>query len=283
MQLAKRLPHYVALMRLDKLIGIWLLLWPTLWALWLANGGMPAPALLAIFTLGTIIMRSLGCVVNDMADRHIDGHVNRTQHRPLAQGQVSLQEARQLAVGLALIAGGLVLFCNALTIALACIGLLWTLVYPLTKRWIHLPQAILGIAFSWSVPMAFAATQSRVSAAAWFLFFACMLWPVIYDTMYAMVDREDDVRLGVKSSAIFFGKGDRWILAVLQAVFVWMLYWVGQLFDCSLIYQVALIGVSLLFLYQQWLIRHRDPAGCFAAFLNQRWVGLVIFLGICLS
>lgn len=280
MQRLSQFPHYAELIRLNKPIGILLLLWPTLWALWLANGGMPPLSLLIIFVLGTVVMRSLGCILNDIADRKIDGHVQRTQSRPLAAGKVSLREALILAGILAIVAFILVLQCNWLTIGLAFVGLALAGIYPYLKRVTHLPQVGLGIAFSWSVPMAFAASLGYVPSVAWYLFVTAAIWPVIYDTMYAMVDRYDDVRIGVKSSAILFAKHDCMMIAVLQIIFVVMLGLLGWVFHLAVQYLYCLLFVIALFVYQQALIQTRKPADCFAAFMNNHYVGLMVFVGI---
>ena len=277
------LSHIIHLTRLNKPIGILLLLWPTLTALWLASGGVPSVKLLFIFTLGTVLMRSAGCIVNDLADRHFDGSVERTKTRPLVQQTVSVQAALILVGLLSAAAFTLVLFCNALTIYLAIAGASWTILYPFTKRWMALPQAILGIAFAWGIPMAFAAVNQQVPRAAWFLFGTYLLWPLIYDTQYAMVDREDDKRIGIQSSAILFGQYDRWWIAGLQGLFLGLSVAVGRLFHLPRIYTAALILCTLLFFYQQWLIKDRDRKQCFKAFLNNQWVGLILFLGVALA
>ena len=270
-------------MRLNKPIPIFLLLWPTLWALWLANQGKPENKILLIFIAGVILMRSVGCIINDFADRHLDGYVRRTANRPLATQQVSVTEALILAGFLMSAAFVLVLFCNALTIQLAFIGAGLAVIYPFLKRWTHLPQLGLGLAFAWSVPMAFAASLGNVNASAWFLFTTVILWPVIYDTQYAMVDREDDRVVGIKSSAILFGRNDKLIIAILQCLFIFLLFLIGFIFHLSVIYDFSLIMAAILFLYQQWLIKDRNPARCLAAFLNNHWVGFIIFLGIILG
>jgi 4-hydroxybenzoate polyprenyltransferase len=277
------LAHYIALMRLNKPIGILLLLWPTLWALWLANYRFPSLKLLFIFVAGVILMRSAGCILNDLADRRVDGYVERTQYRPLVTGAVSVKEAWVLAGVCLLLAFLLVLQCNGLTIVLAFIGALLAIIYPLLKRITHLPQLGLGLAFAWGVPMAFAATLFVVSPAAWFLFLTAAVWPVMYDTIYAMVDRADDKKAGIKSTAILFGRFDTLMIAGLQLLFLIMLVKVGKLFLLNHFYYISLIITALLFLYQQWLIKDRNPARCFHAFLNNNWVGFVIFLGIVLS
>lgn len=228
-------------------------------------------------------MRSAGCVLNDIADRNFDGQVERTRHRPLASGKVTVMEALGLALILCFLAFLLVLYCNWLTIQLAFVGALLPIVYPLMKRFTHLPQLGLGVAFSWGVPMAFAATTSSLTTHTWFLFVTAVVWPVIYDTLYAMVDREDDVKIGIKSTAVLFNTMDRLVIGLLQVLFVVMLVIVGLMFNLNTIYYASLIVVSLLFVYQQRLIKTRDPKKCFYAFLNNNLVGLVIFLGILLS
>jgi len=283
MLIRERLSQYAYLMRLEKPIGILLLLWPTLWALWLASDGNPNPKILTIFITGVILMRSAGCVVNDFADRHFDKYVERTRLRPLAAGKVSILEAFLLILLLALCALYLVLQCNQLTIRLAFIGAGLTVIYPFLKRITHLPQIGLGLAFTWGVPMAFAAENGVVSTSGWFLFFTGMLWPVIYDTMYAMVDKEDDVKIGVKSTAILFDAMDRMIICLLQSLFVILLIIVGLMFELNVIYYLCLIVVGILFVYQQYLIKDHNSKKCFNAFLNNNWVGLAIFAGIFLS
>jgi 4-hydroxybenzoate polyprenyltransferase len=270
-------------MRLDKPIGILLLLWPTLWALWLASNGEPDTKILFIFVTGVILMRSAGCVLNDFADRNIDGMVARTRNRPFPSGKVKAKEALFLAALLLACAFLLVLQTNLLTIKLAFVGAGLTVVYPLMKRYTDLPQGGLAMAFSWGVPMAFAAVTGKTTTAAWVLFSTGMLWPLIYDTMYAMVDRSDDINIGVKSSAILFDTMDKLVIALLQVLFVVMLIIIGLMFALHKIYYLSLIVVSVLFVYQQWLIKDRDPKRCFKAFLNNNWVGLLIFIGIGLS
>lgn len=277
------LQQYAELMRLNKPIGIFLLLWPTLWALWLAAQGMPQLAVLLVFVPGVIVMRSAGCVMNDIFDRKIDGRVQRTRHRPLAAGTISVTQALLLAAILGLMALILVLFCNALTIKLAFAGALFAVIYPLLKRVTHLPQFGLGIAFSWGVPMSFAAVTGSVSAAAWWLFASAALWPVIYDTMYAMADREDDVKIGVKSTAIFFGSYDIFLLGSLMMVFLALLFVTGMIFQMHAAYFLSLLVVAALFAQQLWRIRHRHPDQCFQAFQQNNWVGMVIFFGILLG
>lgn len=275
--------QYAYLMRLNKPIGILLLLWPTWWALWLAADGAPRQSIFLIFTLGVVVMRSAGCIVNDICDRNFDKHVARTNQRPLAAGTVTLTEAVVLALLLGALALVLVLFCNALTIKLAFLGAFFATVYPLLKRITHLPQCGLGIAFSWGIPMAFAATHGEVTDSAWLLFTAAAIWPIIYDTMYAMTDREDDIKVGVKSTAILFGRNDILILILLTGLFIGMLAIVGFVFALSIYYFVALTLVSGLFVGQFYRIRTRDPQQCFQAFLNNNWVGLWLFVGILLG
>ncbi|MFZ2314222.1 MAG: 4-hydroxybenzoate octaprenyltransferase [Gammaproteobacteria bacterium] len=283
MQIKDRLYQYALLMRLNKPIGALLLLWPTLWALWLASHGHPQPNILIIFIVGVILMRSAGCAANDFADRHVDGQVERTKHRPLASGKLTSKEAL-IVTGLLLLASFLlVLQCNLFTIQLAFIGAALALIYPFMKRYTHLPQLGLGAAFAWGIPMAFAAETNAIPTNAWFLFFTALLWPVIYDTMYAMVDRNDDEKAGIKSTAILFGQQDKLIIGILQIIFLAMLVITGFLFNLSLPYYISLIVVLGLFIYQQWLIRDRDRGRSFTAFLNNNWVGLVIFIGIVLS
>jgi 4-hydroxybenzoate polyprenyltransferase len=283
MQIRQRLQQYAYLMRVDKPIGIMLLLWPTLWALWLASDGYPDGMIFAIFVTGVFLMRSAGCVLNDLADRKFDTHVQRTRQRPLASGKVRVLEGLILAAILISASFILVLFCNRLTIALSFVGALLAAGYPLLKRVTHLPQFGLGMAFTWGVPMAFAAETESVTVSAWFLFMTGMIWPVIYDTMYAMVDRDDDLKIGVKSTAILFNAMDKLIIGLLQALFIILLVIVGMMFQLHLVYYASLCFATCLFAYQQWLIRDRIPQKCFAAFLNNNWVGLIIFAGIFLS
>lgn len=274
------LQNYAKLIRFDKPIGTLLLLWPTLWALWLAARGLPQLSILFIFLAGVFLMRSAGCVVNDIFDRNFDGKVARTRHRPLATGSVSVWQAAMFAAALMLTAFILVLFCNSLTIRFAFAGALFAVIYPLLKRVTHLPQVGLGIAFSWGVPMAFAAVTSEVPQSAWLLFATAAVWPVIYDTMYAMADRKDDLQIGVKSTAILFATYDIWIIAVLQLVFIFMLITVGWVFALKTVYFVAVLIAAALLVWQLHMIRHRDPQQCFAAFLHNNWVGAMVFLGI---
>lgn len=283
MQIANRLINYAYLTRFDKPIGILLLLWPTLWALWLASQGHPDFLVLTVFVSGVVLMRAAGCAVNDMADKYVDMHVARTRERPVATGKVSRLEAGLLAAILAFVAFLLVLLCNSLTIKLAFVGAVLAVIYPFMKRVTNLPQAGLAMAFTWGVPMAFAAETGEVPVLAWLLFVTCSLWPIIYDTMYAMVDRADDLKIGVKSTAILFNQYDKLILGLLQASFIVLLVFIGILFKLQSIYYLSIIASTGLFIYQQWLIKDRFPANCFRAFQNNHWVGLIIFMGIMLS
>lgn len=275
--------QYISLMRLDKPIGISLLLWPTMWALWLASQGVPEARIFFIFLAGVILMRSAGCVVNDIFDRDFDGHVNRTSERPLAAGTIKVEYAVMLAAALGLTAFILVLFCNLQTILLSFAGAVFAVVYPLLKRVTHLPQFGLGIAFSWGVPMAFAAVTGSVSSSAWLLFAAAAIWPVIYDTMYAMTDREDDIKIGVKSTAILFGRHDVALTAIFIMIFLTLLTAAGVVFQLHISYFLAVFAAAILFLRQLKLIRTYDPKLCFQAFLENNWIGMIIFLGIFFS
>jgi 4-hydroxybenzoate polyprenyltransferase len=260
------------LIRFDKPIGTLLLLWPTLWALWIAADGMPDWNLLIIFTLGTFLMRSAGCVINDLADRHWDGDVGRTSQRPLVTGAVSATEARLL-----------VLFTNPLTVKLSFIAVALASTYPFMKRYTNLPQVVLGAAFSWSIPMAFAAQTGELPANLWLLYLANLLWTMAYDTKYAMVDREDDLTVGIKSTAILFGQHDRLIIGLLQTTFLILMVIAGDRFSLHMPYYAALVGAAALCVYHQYLIRERERDACFKAFLHNNWVGAVIFAGLVLN
>ena len=275
-----RLREYALLMRLHRPIGIYLLLWPTLWALWLAGQGHPPQGVTLVFILGVILMRSAGCVINDIADRNFDPHVARTRDRPLAARRVTLYEALSVATLLALLAFLLVLTQNALTIQLSFIGLALAASYPLMKRLHSLPQVYLGAAFGWGIPMAYAAVSNELPLMAWLLFLANILWSVIYDTQYAMVDREDDLKVGVKSTAILFGKRDRQIIGYLQLALLVLLALIGLLSGRGAIYYLGLFIAAWLALYQQYLIRNRQPEGCFKAFLNNNAFGMAVFCGL---
>jgi 4-hydroxybenzoate polyprenyltransferase len=267
-------------MRLDKPVGILLLLWPTLWALWIAAGGHPSLWLVGVFIVGVVLMRSAGCVINDYADRKIDLHVKRTAQRPITAGLVSKKEALVLFAVLAGMAFLLVLTLNPLTIGLSLIGAFLAISYPFTKRFTSLPQAYLGAAFGWAVPMAFAAQTGNVDSRSWWIFLAVLIWALIYDTMYAMVDRDDDLKLGVKSTAILFGRFDLVIIGFLQLAFIGILSYVGFLFGLGIYYYSGLLAAAMLMLYHQGLIHERQRELCFRAFLNNHWIGAIIFLGI---
>ena len=271
------------LMRIDKPIGSLLLLWPTLWALWLAGRGAPSVGVLVVFILGVFLMRAAGCVINDFADRKIDGHVKRTASRPLPSGTISEKEAKILFVLLVAAAFGLVLTLNTMTILLSVAGLALAWVYPFMKRVTHLPQLILGAAFGWSIPMGYAAVSESLHLPCWLLFAVNILWTVAYDTQYAMVDRDDDIRIGVKSTAILFGRYDKVIIGLLQALTLMLLVWLGWQLRLNGVYYAALVVAGGLFAYQQLLIVERDRQACFKAFLNNNLVGMVIYLGIAMS
>ena len=277
--LTRRLPLYMRLMRFDRPVGTLLLLWPTLAALWIAAAGRPSLALVVIFTLGTIVMRAAGCVINDYADRNLDAHVTRTRDRPMARKQVSEWEALALFAVLLAIALVLVLFLNDFTKRLAVGGAAIATLYPFMKRWTYLPQIVLGAAFSWGIVMAFAATGAGLGDAAWLMFIASVLWIVSYDTVYAMVDRDDDVRVGIKSTAILFGRADRAMVAAMQASTMAALALLGVRLQFGLAYFLGIAVAGALFVYQQRLIRDRKPANCFAAFRNNVWVGFALFAG----
>jgi len=279
----ERLHQYALLMRLDRPIGILLLLWPTLWAVVIAGEGKPDPMVLAVFVLGVIVMRSAGCVINDYADRNIDPFVRRTRNRPVAAGRVTPGEALKLFVFLCLIAFGLVLLLNWLTILLSFVAVALAALYPFAKRYTYLPQVVLGMAFSMAIPMAFAAQTGEVSRIAWLLFIANVLWTTAYDTMYAMVDREDDLKIGVKSTAILFGDVDVIIIGIIQSMVFLTLFLAGALIPMGALYYMGVTVAIGLALYQQELIKDRSPDHCFQAFLNNNWFGLVIFVGIVLD
>ena len=271
---------YVQLMRFDRPVGTLLLLWPTLAALWLAANGTPSVDLIVIFTIGTVVMRAAGCVINDYADRNIDLHVERTRDRPLAAQRVSETEALLLCAVLLAIAALLIVFLNPLTRWLALGGVVVAAFYPLMKRLTYLPQVVLGVAFSWGILLAFAATEGRLPEQAWLLFIASLVWIVAYDTLYAMVDREDDLKIGVKSTAILFGSADRLMVGVLQLATLMILILLGLNLGYGAAFYLAVLVTAALFGYQQRLIRDRDRAGCFKAFRNNVWVGFVWFVGI---
>jgi 4-hydroxybenzoate polyprenyltransferase len=277
------LQPYVQLMRLDRPVGTLLLLWPTLAALWLAADGLPPWHLVLIFALGTFLMRSAGCVINDFADRDWDRHVERTAARPLTSGRLSERQAMLLFAGLSLAAALLLLFLNPLARWLALGGFAIAVLYPFLKRWTYLPQVGLGAAFSWGLIMAYASVQGRVPSEAWLLFLASLLWIVAYDTLYAMVDREDDLQVGIKSTAILFGSADRLIVGVLQLSATITLLLLGQRLGLGGFYYLGILSCLVLFAYQQYLIRQRKPDACFKAFLNNVWVGFSLFAGVVLD
>jgi 4-hydroxybenzoate polyprenyltransferase len=270
-------------MRLDRPIGIWLLLWPTLWALWIAGEGRPDARTLIIFVAGVVVMRSAGCIINDFADRNVDPHVRRTRTRPLAARRVSPAEALVLFAILSALALWLVIHLNELTIRLALIGAALTISYPFIKRFFAMPQLYLGIAFGWGVPMAFAAQTGEVPRTGWVLLIAAILWAAAYDTLYAMADREDDLRIGVKSSAILFADLDRVAVALLHVAMLCALVLIGRRVELGPWYYAGLIAAALFFVYEQWLVRAREAAACVQAFLNNHYAGLVIFIGIVLD
>jgi len=278
-----RLTQYSRLMRLDRPIGIFLLMWPMLWALWIASEGSPNPLVLLVFASGVVLMRSAGCVINDYADRNYDPHVERTRNRPIAAGRVSPGEALTLFAVLCLTAFGLVLLMNRLTILLSFVGVVLAALYPFMKRFTHLPQVFLGAAFGWAVPMVFAAQTGGVPKVAWLLFVATVLWATAYDTMYGMVDREDDLKIGVKSTAILFGEADRAIIATIQLLLLAALLMIGQTASLGGYYYFGLLLASGLALYQQYLIRERQPKACFQAFSNNNWFGAAVFTGLVLD
>ncbi len=278
----ERLYQYVVLMRLNRPIGSLLLLWPTLWALWIAGHGRPDWVVLLVFVLGVVIMRSAGCVINDYADRNLDPHVERTRERPIAAGHVAPGEAVALFVVLCLVAFSLVLLMNWLTISLSLGALVLAAAYPFSKRYTYLPQVVLGAAFGWAIPMAFAAQTGSVPQIAWLLFTANVLWATAYDTMYAMVDRDDDLRVGAKSTAILFGDMDRIIVAIIQALVLFALVLVGRKLGLSLYFYAGLAIAAALGGYQQYLIRGRERRACFKAFLNNNWFGAAVFGGLVL-
>jgi 4-hydroxybenzoate polyprenyltransferase len=274
--------NYWVLARFDRPIGTLILLWPALWALWLASDGKPDILVLTVITLGVIVMRAAGCVINDYADRDFDPHVERTKTRPIAAGKIKPKSALIFFVVLCAIAFGLVLLLNTLTIELSFIGAFLAASYPFMKRYTHLPQAYLGIAFGWAVPMAFAAQMNTIPPVAWVLYLAVTLWALVYDTMYAMVDKDDDLKIGVKSTAILFGNYERHIMAVLQCVILLLLFIVGELQNLGTFYYLSLLIAAGFSVYQQKLIFHREKTACFRAFLNNNWFGLVVFLGLLL-
>jgi 4-hydroxybenzoate polyprenyltransferase len=282
-RLRDRVREYLLLTRVDRPIGIFLLLWPTLWSLWIAAEGVPEGLVLFVFVTGVFLMRSAGCVINDFADRKLDPHVARTKNRPIAAGRVTPREALSLFVVLCLLAFLLVLLMNSLTIVLSFVGVVLAAIYPFMKRHTYLPQVFLGLAFGWAVPMAWAAQTGETTRIAWLLLTATVVWATAYDTMYAMVDRSDDLKIGVKSTAILFGDADRLIIGGLQLSVLLILLLVGYQLGLGLYYYLGLLVAAGLGVYQQYLIRKREPQNCFRAFLNNNWFGMAIFAGLVLN
>lgn len=277
-----RLKQYYLLTRLNKPIGIFLLLWPTLWALWIASEGKPDVLVLIVFVSGVVLMRSAGCVINDYADRKIDPQVSRTRTRPIASGMVKPNEALKLFVSLCVAAFALVLLMNKLTIYLSFVGVVLAAIYPFMKRFTHLPQVVLGMAFGWAIPMAFAAQTGSVPKIAWLLFVVNIVWSVAYDTMYAMADKEDDLKAGVKSTAILFDDMDKVLVGFLQVIVLVGLYLIGEQVKLGWPFNLSILGAAGLVIYQQVLIKDRIPQRCTQAFLNNNWFGLTIFVGLVL-
>ncbi|HEV7612125.1 MAG TPA: 4-hydroxybenzoate octaprenyltransferase [Steroidobacteraceae bacterium] len=277
------LADYARLMRLDRPIGIWLLLWPTLWALWISSRGKPDPRIFIIFVVGTVLMRSAGCAINDYADRSFDPHVARTKDRPLAAGRISTLEALLLFAMLSLAALMLALQLNKATLLLAVVGGFLAVSYPFVKRFLTVPQMYLGLTFGWGIPMAFEAQFDQVPRVAWLLLLANVMWVTVYDTIYAMVDRDDDRKIGVRSTAILFGDSDRHIIAALQIMTLLTLYLVGRMIHTGYWYGAGLCVGAAIFAYQLWLIRARDRDSCFRAFLNNNYFGMAVFIGLALE
>jgi 4-hydroxybenzoate polyprenyltransferase len=277
-----QLRNYAILMRLDKPIGVWLLLWPTLWALWLAGEGHPDGGVFLVFVIGVLVMRSAGCVLNDYADRNIDPYVERTRTRPIASGAVAPMEALTLFVALALIAVGLAAMLNRPAQVLAIIAAGLTIVYPFIKRFVSIPQFVLGAAFGWAVPMAFAAQTGEAPQLAWLVFGTALVWAVIYDTFYAMVDREDDLKVGVKSTAILFGDADLFVIGGLQLLMLAALTLIGNMAELGGWYFGSVVIAAMLMGYHQWLARERRPDKCFRVFLHNHYIGMIVFIGIVL-
>jgi 4-hydroxybenzoate polyprenyltransferase len=276
----QKIKAYAALMRLDKPVGILLLLWPTLWALWLANDGLPAISTLLIFCAGVVMMRSAGCVINDFADRHVDPLVARTKLRPLVTGEVSVFQALVLFAILVILSFILVLFTNAMTVWMSLVAVFLAALYPFMKRVTHLPQVVLGAAFSWSIPMAYTASIQELPPEVWLLYSANLLWTVAYDTQYAMVDREDDIKANIKSTAILFAKNDTTVIAILQGLSLLTLMILAQRAQLGWLYFLGIAAMAACFFYQYQLCKNKHPADCFKAFLNNIWAGLGLFIGI---
>ena len=279
---SKNLKNYLLLMRLDKPIGIWLLMWPMLWSLWIASEGQVSIKILLIFLSGTVIMRSAGCVLNDFADRKIDPHVKRTQNRPIASGKVSEKEAIILFIILMSLAFTLIFFLNLTTKFFAIGGALVTVIYPFAKRVLSAPQLVLGIAFGWGVPMAFSAEIGHVPLLGWLIFFIAIIWALIYDTYYAMVDRDDDLNLGVRSTAILFGRYDLFIIGLLQCSMLVLLFFMAQLAALGMWVYSAIMISMLIMIYHQWLTKEKDRESCFKAFKHNHYIGMTVFIGIIL-
>jgi len=282
-ELNQQLGHYARLMRLDRPIGIWLLLWATLWGLWISGEGTPNPWVFTVFVIGVLVMRSAGCVINDYADREIDPKVERTRNRPLATGVVDPKEALILFGALSIIAVGLVLTLNRQTQLLAIAAGLLTVIYPFCKRYIAAPQLVLGAAFAWSIPMAFAAQTGSIPRLAWLMWLTVLIWAVIYDTMYAMADREDDLKLGINSTAILFGQADIYIVGIMQTILLLSLFLIGEVAALGMWYRLGVLIAALFMIYQFSLIKKREPQNCFRAFLNNQYIGMTIFIGIVLA
>ena len=276
----ERLEQYAYLMRMDRPIGIYLLLWPTLWALWIAAKGWPDLLVLFVFVSGVFLMRSAGCAINDFADRKIDPHVERTRDRPLAAGRVTATETLLVFASLSITAFLLVLLMNTLTIYMSFVGIALAASYPFAKRFHYMPQIHLGAAFGWAAPMAFTAQANEITPVTWLIFMATVLWATAYDTMYAMADREEDLKIGVKSTAILFGEADKLMVGLLQIMLLLDLYFIGRQSELGLFYNVSLIIAAGFAIYQQYLIKDRKPELCFKAFLNNNWFGMVVFIGV---
>ena len=281
--LYKKAVLYAQLIRLDKPIGILLLLWPTLIALWIAAEGWPDPLVLFVFIMGVILMRSAGCAINDYADRHVDSKVERTKYRPLASGKISKKETLYVFAGLSVTAFCLVLLMNKLTILMSFVGIALAVSYPFMKRYHYLPQVHLGAAFGWAAPMAYTAQANEITTLTWLIFLATILWATAYDTMYAMVDYDDDIKIGVKSTAILFGNQDKLIIGLIQALLIFNLLLIGQQAELGIFYYLGVAAASCFAIYQQYLIKDRKHELCFKAFLNNNWFGLVLFSGVFLD
>lgn len=278
--LIDRIEQYSLLIRLDKPIGIYLLLWPTLWALWIAAEGLPDLLVLSVFMTGVFLMRSAGCAINDFADRDIDPHVERTKNRPLAAGRITARETLMVFAILSITAFALVLLMNTLTIYMSFVGIILAASYPFAKRFHYMPQVHLGAAFGWAAPMAFTAQANEITQVTWLIFMATVLWATAYDTMYAMADRDDDLKIGVKSTAILFGEADKLIVGLLQALLIFDLILIGSSSNLGLYYYLGLGAATGLAVYQQYLIKDRDKQKCIQAFVNNNWFGFCVFMGL---